>query len=126
MSKHTKANVKNQHGELTVQQSETDTPILPIDQLERAQQFRPDIVDFILQQTKIEAEHRRIETTRVNTFIFIERTAGQLFALFVGICGIGGGAYVSLKGEPWAGVSISTAAITGLAVAFILGRKKDS
>jgi len=123
-NKSTSAKVRNRHGEVTLQQNETDSPIIPVGQLEHLQSFKPEAVDWVIQQTQAEAEHRRKEHRRVNTLVFIERIIGQIFALIVGFMAIGGGVYAAIKGQPWAGATIACAAITGLAVAFITGRKK--
>lgn len=114
----------NRHNELTLQQNETDSPIIPIAHLERLQAFKPEAVDWILNQTQIEAEHRRREGKRVNTLIFTERLIGQIFALLIGLSGIGAGGYVALQGQPAAGGTIASFAITGLAVVFLTGRNK--
>ncbi len=116
--------MRGRDGELTVQQHETDSPIIPVAQLERLYSFKPEAVDWVITQTQVEAEYRRSEGKRVNTFIFIERLIGQVFALLIGMAGIGGGAYVAIQGEPWAGGTIASLAITGLAVVFLTGRKK--
>ena len=79
MSRSTHANLKGKHGDLTVLQHETDSPILPVAQIEQLHQFRPARVDWIFEQTQAEAEYRRTESHRVNTFIFIERLLGQIF-----------------------------------------------
>lgn len=91
----TTASVRRRDGELTVSQHETDSPIIPVAQLERLHQFKPEAVDWVISQTQIEAEHRRAEDHRVNTFIFFERTVGQVFAFLIGISGVVGGAYVA-------------------------------
>lgn len=121
----TTAKATNKNGSLTVQQHETDSPIIPVAQLERLHQFKPEAVDWVIQQTQIEAEHRRQEGRRINTLVFTERLIGQIFALLIGLFGIGAGAYVALKGESWAGATISSVAITGLAVVFLTGRAKS-
>lgn len=109
---------------MTVQQHETDCPIIPVSQLERLQQFKPEAVDWVIQQTQIEAEHRRAEDKRINTYVFIDRTVGQVFAFLIGIAGVGGGSYVAVNGQPWAGATIASLSITGLAAVFLSGRSK--
>lgn len=111
-------------GDLTVSEHETDSPIIPVAQLERLQQFKPDAVDWVIVQTQIEAEHRRAEDKRINTYVFIERTLGQVFAFLIGISGVAGGAYVAIHGQPWAGATIASLALTGLAVVFLTGRRR--
>jgi len=67
------AKATGRHGSLTVQQQETDSPIIPVAQLEKLHQFKPDAVDWVISQTQIEAEHRRKESKRINSFVFFER-----------------------------------------------------
>lgn len=109
---------------MTVQQHETDSPIIPIAQLERLHQFKPEAVDWVISQTQIEAEHRRTEDKRINGYIFVDRILGQIFAFIIGMSGVSGGAYVAVNGQPWAGATIASLAITGLAVVFLTGRNK--
>lgn len=123
-NKSTTARLNRTGGDVTVSHHETDSPIIPIVQLERLQQFKPEAVDWVISQTQIEAEHRRSENKRVNTFIFIERTIGQVFAFVIGMSGVGGGAYVAVHEQPWAGATIASLALTGLAVVFLTGRQK--
>jgi len=122
VNKSTQVNIKNRHGSLTAQQQETDSPIIPVAQLERLQQFKPDAVDWVINQTQVEAEYRRKETKRVNTFIFAQRFLGQIFAFLMGLSGIGAGSYVAIKGEAWAGAMIASFALTVLAVVFLTGK----
>jgi len=116
MAKSTHASVKSRYGDLIVQQHESDSPIIPVQQIEQFHHFRPDRVDWIFEQTQAEAEYRRKETQRVNTFIFIER--------LIGLSGIGGGVYAAVHGQPEAGGTIAGLAITGLAAVFLTGRAK--
>lgn len=122
-NRHTTGRVSKDR-ELTVEHTETDSPIIPVAQLERLHSFKPEAVDWVIAQTQIESEHRRKETSRVHTFIFIEHLLGQIFALIIGISGVAGGAWVALSGQPGAGGTIAVAAITGLAVSFITGRRE--
>ena len=122
MAKTTTANVRNRHGDLTVQHHETDSPLLPVAQLEHLHQFKPDAVDFVIEQTKIEADYRRAETQRLNTLVFVERVIGQVFALLIGLSGIFSGAYVAVNGQPTAGATIASLSLTGLAVVFLKGK----
>ncbi len=100
-----------------------DVPVLPVDQLERLHAIKPDAVDWVIQQTQIEAEHRREETSRVNGFILLEHLLGQFLALLIGTAGILGGSWVAVNGQPWAGVAIAIAAIAGLTAAHLSGKK---
>ena len=115
---HAQATSKNGN-QLTVHSQETDAPILPVAQLQQLHEFRPDLVDFVIEQTKQEAEHRRRQDSRVNFFIFVERLVGQLAAVLVAVMGIGGGIYAGLNGQPLLGTAIASVTIGTLAVAFL-------
>lgn len=124
MSRQTTAHVKERGGsEMVVQDNHSDAPLLPISSIERLHAIRPDRVDWVFEQTQIEAETRRTEQTRINIFIFIERIGGMLAALIIGVCGIGGGIYAALQGHDWLGGVVATTTIGTLAVAFL---KRDS
>ncbi|HLF97040.1 MAG TPA: hypothetical protein VI457_07850 [Methylococcaceae bacterium] len=123
MARHTTANLRERGKDITLQQHETDSPVLPVAQIEQLHHFRPDRVDWVFDQTRIEAEHRRSETKRINTFTFVERLLGQIFALLIGLAGIVGGVYTAINNQPWAGGTIASLAITGLAAVFLTGRR---
>jgi len=125
MSRQTTAHVKGRSGEMVVQDNHSDAPLLPIAALERLHQIRPDRVDWVLDQTQIEAETRRKEQHRINTFVFCERMLGMLCALAIGACGILGGVYAALNGHDWLGGVIATATIGTLAVSFLHGKSKS-
>jgi len=124
-NRQTNAHVKTAGGdELVVQDNHTDAPIIPIGSIERLHAIRPEKVDWIFDQAQIEAETRRKEQARVNTFVFIERIGGMISALVMGLAGILGGIYLGLKGHDVLGGTIATATIGTLAVAFLIRPKK--
>ena len=61
-----------------------DSPVLDVNALERLHQFRPDIVDFVIEQTRAEAENRRKLEKKIVWLTFIERMSGILLA--AGVC----------------------------------------
>jgi hypothetical protein len=63
-STQTRLHHKDGH-QLSIQQHETDSPIIPVAQLEQLQKFKPEAVDWVISQTQIEAEHRRAQTIQV-------------------------------------------------------------
>ncbi len=66
MSRQTTAHVKGRGGsEMVVQDNHSDAPLLPIAGIERLHAIRPDRVDWVFEQTQIEAETRRNEQTRI-------------------------------------------------------------
>lgn len=129
MARSSKAALSRQTGddkeEMIVQNQEIDTPVLPVEHMERLHQFRPDIVDWILKQTENEAADRRERQARLDRYVCRERLIGQIFGFLIGIGGIAGGAYVAVSGHPTAGGTIASIAIGTLAVAFI-GKLKNN
>ena len=113
-----KAEAKNGKGDhVTIHSQDTDSPILPIPQLERLHEFRPDLVDFVIDQTTQEANHRRVREKRVDIFVFVERVLGQLAAIVLAVLGIAGAIYAGLKGMETLAITIATVTIGTLAVA---------
>ena len=101
-SKHVKAQAKDNNGnEIAIASVNSDSPLLPVEQLEKLHQFRPDLVDFVIRETEAESQKRRIETTRINTFTFIERITGLVFSLIMGLVGICGSIYLGIQGHDW-------------------------
>lgn len=119
-SKNTQVRTRNDRGEeLHLSQSQTDSPILDVHSIERLQQFRPDIVDFIIRQTKEEADFRRKETKRVNTFAFVERLGGILVSILICLFGIFGSIYAFTQGSENLAMTIAGVSIGTLAVAYL-------
>lgn len=55
-----KAEAKSKTGhQLTVHSQDSDALILPVPQLQALHDFRPDLVDLVVQETRLEAAHRR-------------------------------------------------------------------
>lgn len=104
--------------------SNADSPILPVDQLDALRKIKPDAVEWVIQQTQIEAEHRRAETSRVNELIFVEHLLAQISALIIGVAGIWGGSWVAINGQPLIGFGIAAVVVTALAVVQLSARKK--
>lgn len=124
MSRHRQIRAKSPGQELTVHDHETDTPVLPIAQIEQLHQFRPDRVDWVFEQTEREADARRKETQRVNTLIFIERFAGILFAFLLGCTGLIGSIWLAAQGKEIAASSIGGVTLVSLVSAFIYASRR--
>lgn len=100
-----------------------DSPILPVDQLDALRKIKPGAVDWIIEQTQIEAEHRRAEQVRVNNLIFVEHLFAQAAALIVAVAGIGAGVWLVKQGQTWPGVAISGAVMLALMVVQLSAKK---
>jgi hypothetical protein len=120
---HTKASAKGDGKELTVSSTTTDCPILPIEQIERLQKIVPHRVEWVFEQTNAESEYRRTENRRVNTLVFIERTAGLLFALIVALSGLAAAAYCASLGREVTASVLGGTTLVGMVTAFIVAKK---
>jgi hypothetical protein len=119
MSKHRELRAKSPDREVTFQHHETDSPTLPVPQLQQLHQFRPDRVDWVFEQTEIEAQQRRREAQRINTFVFFERIIGMVFAFLIGSLGLIGAIWLAYKDHEWAASSIGGITLVSLVSAFI-------
>ncbi|PUE09136.1 hypothetical protein B9Z51_09465 [Limnohabitans sp. T6-5] len=112
-------------GEVAVSHTTTDSPLLPVEQIERLQQIAPGRVDWVFDQTQLESEHRRREMTRVNTLVFVERMAGLIFALVIAVLGLGLATYLALNDKQLVASVIGGATLVGLVVAFVGGKRSQ-
>lgn len=125
MSKHRELKAKGNNGqELTLRQHESDAPMLPVAQLQTLHQFRPELVDWVIQQTTIEAERRRAEARRINTFVFFERIAGMFCAFLLGVLGLSGAIWLATQGHEIAASSIGGVTLVSLVSAFIYASRQ--
>ncbi len=124
-TRHTQLKSRDGDREISATNTVTDAPIVPIEQLERMHAFRPDLVDWYIQETSFEAQKRREGRDRVNLYVFIERVLGLIFGLLVAVLGIGGGIYLGLHGRDVAASIIGGGSLATIVSAFIYGRNKS-
>lgn len=124
MSRQRQIQAKTENHELTVNDHESDSPLLPINQIEQLHKFRPDKVDWVFDQTELEATARRQEAHRVNTFVFIERLIGTLCGFTLGCIGLIGTINLAREGKEIAASSIGGATLVGLVSAFMYANRK--
>lgn len=115
-------------GEVMVsrQDTEIDTPVLPSPEvIERINSCRPDLIDWMVRETSLEAAERRERARHLDREACIGFRRGQWFGLIIGLAGIIGGSLVAiLSNSPATGGTIATSAIVVLAVAFLTGKRK--
>lgn len=99
--------VSNEGGTLDLQHTSTDSPILPAGNLEQLNQIDPSLVAFVVEQTKLEAEHRRRIQKRTNLYVFTERISGVVAVALVALFGLGAGAYAIVSGHYVAGATFA-------------------
>lgn len=102
---------------------ETDSPILPVAHLQQLHTFRPDLVDWICQQTEAEAQHRRVREQRVDAFIFAERIGGLVCGAFIAAFGLGVAAYVGLNGQAELAAVLGGGTLVGIVTVLVTGKR---
>ena len=124
MAKHTQVKAQNHNGNsLQLTQHETDSPVLPVAQLEQLQAFRPDLVDWVRDQTENEAVARRTRQSRVDFFIFVERIAGLVAGTLISCLGMGAAIFLALNGQPAIAGVIGGGTLVGLVTVLVQGKK---
>lgn len=126
MAAHTSVQARHNDGhQVSLQHTSTDSPILPAENLKVLFDLSPSLVEFVVEQTKLEATHRRKEESKVNWFVFLERVSGIVAGTFVAISGLGIAAYLVVNGHDWAGVTLGTVELA-LIVSILVARKLDN
>jgi hypothetical protein len=104
---------------VSVQHTQTDSPILPAANLKALADIRPDLIDFVLDQTRTEADHRRKSQGRVEGFVFVERISGVVAGAIIALFVFALGGYLVLQGHDWAGVAICGTTLVGIVSLFV-------
>jgi hypothetical protein len=120
----TTAQLKDRERHVTLSQHETDAPILPIAQIEKLREIAPGRVEWFFDETIKEGDFRRGETSRVNTFVFIERLLGILAGLFIGSSALYASYRLAMAGHDWVAAIIGGTTVVGLVSAFVVGIKR--
>ncbi|ACX82759.1 hypothetical protein HYE54_00405 [Aggregatibacter actinomycetemcomitans] len=119
-TKNTQVKAKNSVGnEISLSHSQTDSPILDVNSLERLNTFRPDLVDFVIKETGEEAKNRRKREVKIDWFTFIERMGALLLAAGIATGGIFGSIYAAANGYEKLSWIIASTCIGSLAIAFL-------
>ncbi len=124
MSRQTQINSKSKDHELTVHDHQTDSPLLPIAQIERLHAIRPDRVDWVFEQTEMESSARRTQANKINTLIFIERVLGMVFAFILGAGGLAGAIWLASQGYETAAIGIGGATLVSLVSTFMYSSRQ--
>ena len=77
-----------------------------------------------MEQTEIEAAHRRTQNSRVNLFVFAERISGVVTGAAVAIIGFVIGGYLVMQGHDWAGVGFCGTTLATI-VAVLVNRRAE-
>jgi hypothetical protein len=107
-----------------VTSQDTDSPVLPVAQLKALSEFRPDLVDWVLNRTDEEARHRRERQKRIDVFIFVERVGGLAGGIVIAVLGLGLSAYLALHGAEATASIVGGGTLASIVYTIVTGRKK--
>ena len=123
-NEHTRVQATNPDGgHLSVSRTTTDSPILPAANLQQLQQIDPKLVPWVIEQTEKEANFRRSETHRINSFVFVERISGVIAGAIVAVVGLIVAGYLVINGHDWAGAVVGGATLVALVTVLVTGKK---
>jgi hypothetical protein len=124
VARHTRIQAQSKDGEqFDVTAHESDSPLLPVAQLERLHGFRPDLVDWVIENTREEAVARRKRTARVDAFVLIERVGGLVAGFLIAFAGIVAAAYLAINGQPWVAAVLGGGTLVSIVTVLVTGRK---
>lgn len=124
---HTNVHATNSQGhQLSINHTSTDSPILPAANLQQLQQIDPSLVQWVVTQTEIEANHRRQSEVRINRYIFIERISGVVAGAFVAVFGLAVGGYLIYKGHDWAGTILCGSTLGVIVTVLVTKQRANS
>ena len=124
MGKSTTAQLRNKDHHLTVSAHESDSPILPMAQIERLHAICPEKVPWVFEETSKEGNFRRSETTRINTLVFTERIAGVIAGFGIGCAALLCSYRLAMAGHDVVAGVIGGTTVVGLVSAFLLSANK--
>lgn len=117
---HTNLQGANSDGRtFTVQHTSTDSPILPAANLAQLKEIDPTLIDFVKDETAMEAASRRRNDALINWFIFIEKISGVLVGGVIAAFVFSIGGYLVLRGHDIAGVGICGAGLVSIVALFV-------
>ncbi|WP_137895010.1 hypothetical protein [Ramlibacter sp. 2FC] len=126
MARSTTAQLRNKEQHITLSEQETDSPILPIAQIERLKEVHPERVDWVFEETSKEGNFRRSEVKRVNTMVFVERILGMIAGLVIGTGALYACYSLAMAGHDAVAGIVGGTTVVGLVSAFVIGVKRRS
>ena len=124
-NRHTQLRHQSRDGDrFQVTAHETDSSILPLRQLRELQEFRPDLVDWVVRQTEDEADARRARQRRVDTFVFVERVSGIFLGALIAALGLGISAYLGMHGAQKVATTLGGGTLVAIVALIIRGTSK--
>jgi hypothetical protein len=121
-NKQISTDIEQVDAKVSIRETVTDSPLLPIDLVERLHKIDPILSSKVFELTEVQGQFRRSETKRINSLTFAQRFLGQCFAFILGMSSVAGGVWLVSLGHESSGTAIAGFGLTGLAIAFLKGR----
>lgn len=105
--KHTAVEVQDPSGgQVRAVSQETDFPLPPVEELAKLHQFRPDLVDKVLDLTAEEAKARRARVQKIDSYIHFQNIVSSIGAIAIALVAFVGAIWLAFMGHDWAAVGI--------------------
>lgn len=124
MAKSRTAQLRNKDSHLTVSEHETDSPVLPMAQIERLHAINPARVDWVFDETQKEGDFRRSEIRRVNSMVFAERMLSMISGLIIGTGALFTAYMLAMAGHDAVAGIVGGTTVVGLVSAFVIGKRR--
>lgn len=91
--------------------------------MERLHQFRPDLINWVIQQTQSEADRRWKRQTRVDWFVLVERIGGLILGFLIAALGLGAAMYLAMNNHETTASVVGGGTLVGIVTALVRGRR---
>ncbi len=100
--KHTAVEVQDQSGnQLRAVSQENDFPLPPADELQKLHQFRPDLVDKVLEMTEKEAQARRHRWCTIDKYVHRQNMMSAGGSIAIALVAFCGAIYLAMNNHDW-------------------------
>ena len=107
VQKHVAVKAKDATGaEVQAISQENDFPLPPVQELEKLHQFRPDLVDKVLELTAEEAKKRRERLNTIDVYVYRQNMVSGIGAVLIALVAFCGAIYLAINDHDWAAVGI--------------------
>ena len=105
--KHTAVEVQDPTGnQVRAISQENDFPLPPVDELKKLHEFRPDLVDKIIELTVQEAAERRKRSLKIDVYILIQNLVSSIGAILVSVIAFCGAIFLAYSGHDVAAIAL--------------------
>lgn len=105
--KHTAVELQDPTGnQVRAVSQENDFPLPPVDELKKLHDFRPDLVDKIIDLTAQEAAERHKRAAQIDRYIHWQNLVSSVGAILVALLAFSGAIFLAYCGHDWTAIGI--------------------